>query len=280
MPQLCYYWSRNINSENKIILDVRYRCSMPSLPENNKQFEGFSIPEQNWFRMPNDWTNITAGMKSLAELKVVEYVLRHTWGYHEYGIAKRISINEFMEGRKRKDGSRIDRGTGLSKQSVVDGLRNAVTRGYLVEHKDDRDRGRIQKSYSLRIKNLDPDVKNLDRGVKNLDTWGQESRPRSEKETSERNLTVNGNQATSSPVLQLPDLDQPELQTEMIAEEILDRLGDTQSASFYRRVAAKVAYNVIDQALSEIRTDGANEPPKVFTFRMNQYALRALRDLR
>lgn len=248
--------------------------------EENKEFEGFELPEQNWFRLPNSWTNITANMRSLAELKVVEYVLRHTWGYHEYGIAKRISINEFMQGRKRTAGIRMDQGTGLSKQSVVDGLHNAISHGYLVEHKDDRDRGRIKKSYSLRIKKLGPDVKNLDRGVKNLDISGQESRHRSEKDTLERNQTVNGEQAQSSPVLQLTDLDQPEEQTKMIAEEILERLGDTQSARFYRLVAAKVPYDVIQQALSEIRNDGATEPPKVFTFRMNQYALRALKNLR
>jgi DNA-binding PadR family transcriptional regulator len=90
-------------------------------------------------------------MTKLAELKVVEYVLRHTWGYQEYDISKRISIDEFMHGRRRTDGSRIDQGTGLSNRSVIDGLRQAVEHGYLVQERDDRDKGRIVKYYRLHI---------------------------------------------------------------------------------------------------------------------------------
>jgi hypothetical protein len=41
-------------------------------------FAGFSKPEANFFRLPNEWTDITAQISSLAEMKVVEYVLRHT----------------------------------------------------------------------------------------------------------------------------------------------------------------------------------------------------------
>src|SRR6185436_19558094 len=103
-------------------------------------FPGFGLPEQNWFKLPNDWTDITAGITSLAELKVVEYVLKHTWGYQEYGLTKLITIDEFMSGRKKRDGSRIDRGTGLSNRSVIDGLRRAVEEGYLIEEVDDSDK--------------------------------------------------------------------------------------------------------------------------------------------
>jgi hypothetical protein len=45
------------------------------------QFTGFSKPEANFFRLPNEWTDIiTARVASLAEMKLVEYVLKHTWG--------------------------------------------------------------------------------------------------------------------------------------------------------------------------------------------------------
>lgn len=115
------------------------------------KFKGFSVPQQNWFRLPNSWTDITADIQSLAELKIVEYVLRHTWGYQEYGISKRISTDEFMEGRKRADGSRMDRGTGLSNKSVIDGIRRAIEDGFLVEEIDDSDKGRIKKYYALKM---------------------------------------------------------------------------------------------------------------------------------
>ena len=55
--------------------------------------------------MPTVWIDICARIDNLAELKVVQYVLRHTWGYQEYGIKKRITIDEFISGRRRRDGS-------------------------------------------------------------------------------------------------------------------------------------------------------------------------------
>ncbi len=47
---------------------------------NNTQepvtFQGFDRPEQNWFKLPHNWIDLTADITSLAELKVVEYILR------------------------------------------------------------------------------------------------------------------------------------------------------------------------------------------------------------
>src|SRR5437764_1103860 len=99
-------------------------------------FAGFVPPTRNYFMMPNESTDITAEIDSLAELKVVEHVLRHTWGFHEFGICNTISIDEFMSGRKYTKGSRkgerMDKGTKLSRPSVIDGLRRAVEHGYLI----------------------------------------------------------------------------------------------------------------------------------------------------
>src|SRR6266480_3370627 len=115
-------------------------------------FEGFSKPEANFFRLPNEWTDITAHITSLAEIKLVEYVLKHTWGYSEFNMVKKITTDEFMYGRKRKDGTRIDEGTGLSKPSVIAGLSSAVEHGLLTEEIDDSDKARIKKCYKLRMK--------------------------------------------------------------------------------------------------------------------------------
>lgn len=232
--------------------------------------------------MPNSWTDITAEMKSLAELKVVEYVLRHTWGFQEYGIAKRITTDEFMDGRKRTNRTRMDKGTGLSNRSVIDGLRRAVADGYLIEDVDDTDKARIRKSYQLRMagrKNLPSDVKNLHIGVKNLDTGGKESSQRSEKDTLEKHLKKNtvANGDKTSPVMKLPTLDQPDDKTDLIAHDILDELGDKHSEKFYRQVAARVPEQTIRAALAEFKNDGADHPAKAFTYRMNQYAISQLK---
>src|SRR5438874_7730061 len=115
-------------------------------------FEGFSKPDANFFRLPNEWSDITAKITSLAEMKLVEYVLKHTWGYSEFDMVKKITTDEFMNGRKKKDGTRIDIGTGLSKPSVIAGLKSAVEHGLLTEEVDDSDKARIKKFYKLKMR--------------------------------------------------------------------------------------------------------------------------------
>lgn len=283
--------------------------------EQQPAFSGFELPEQNWFRLPNSWTDITSDIKSLAELKVVEYVLRHTWGYREFGMAKCISIDEFMKGRRRKDGSRMDRGTGLSNRSVIDGLRNAVSHGYLVEEIDDSDRGRVKKRYYLRMrpsatvtgrqmvagtdptgqsgtsgpigKHLPPGVKNLHRGVENLHPSGKEASPRSEKDTSgrQKTVTVNGDErhdvtADVHPVTQLPSLELPHEQVELLADDMAEQLGDRGSLRFYLLVADRVPEQTIRRHLAEIKAGGAKHPPKLFNHRIRRHAERRLASVR
>ena len=161
---------------------------------SEQSFKGFSKPEANFFRLPNEWTDITARITSLAEMKLVEYVLKHTWGYSEFDMVKKITTDEFMSGRKKKDGTRIDIGTGLSKPSVIAGLKSAVEHGLLTEEVDDSDKARIKKFYKLKMRNpteedepekeeAHADVKNLYIGVKKFDIEGKESLHRSEKDT-------------------------------------------------------------------------------------------------
>ena len=86
------------------------------------RYEGFTKPETNYFRVPNAWIDLSAEIDNLAELKVVQYILRHTWGYQEFDIKKHITVDEFVRGRKRQDGTRMDKGTGLSERAVRYGL--------------------------------------------------------------------------------------------------------------------------------------------------------------
>src|SRR5260221_11929442 len=91
-------------------------------PVTSTQFTGFSRPESNFFRMPNEGIDITADIDNIAEMKIVQYILRETGGYQEYGIKKHITIDEFIRGRKRKDGSRMGSGTRVREMSVCNGI--------------------------------------------------------------------------------------------------------------------------------------------------------------
>ena len=166
-------------------------------------FAGFVSPTKNFFHLPNNWTDIIAEIDNLAELKVVTYIARHTWGYHEYGIAKTISVDEFMHGRRRHDGSRMDKGTGLSNHSVIDGLKAAIKHGYLVCEIDTSDLARVKKSYALKMSAPPEDSsppeesspgaestasyeESSSRGAESSPSY-EDSAHRSEKETLERN---------------------------------------------------------------------------------------------
>ena len=72
--------------------------------------------------------------------------------------------------------------------------------------------------------------------VKIIHGSGEEPSYRTEKDTSERNITVNGVKTTKSPVSQLPDLDQPVEKRDLIAADILDSLGDRHSERWRQRL--------------------------------------------
>jgi hypothetical protein len=243
--------------------------------------------------MPNEWINICAGIKSLAELKIVQYVLRHTWGFQEYdGNPKPITTDEFMHGRKRGDGSRMDNGTGLSDRGVKDGVALAIKEGYLVCEVDDSDKARIKKSYSLKMfseepdrKNLPPkqsdrknspisDRKNLPAGVKKVPIDREDSTPRSEKETLERHFKKEREKDTAEPqassqpeVLSLPLSSQKSFSQETKPTEIDYPLFDDLCRKKGYAADFKVPRNDKSNcAIQELRSQGATPEQVEYVF--------------
>jgi hypothetical protein len=68
-------------------------------------------------------------------------------------------------------------------------------------------------------------------------------------------------------------LGDPPEKTEYVAQQILKELGDEQSQRFYHLVAAKIPEGVIRETLSEVKADGARSPAKLFTYKIQRYAL-------
>jgi hypothetical protein len=111
-------------------------------------FPGWEPPVENWSKVPHKLIELMPLMNK-AELRVTLYLLRHTWGWGEYTGFVPMTVDEFMHGR-RVGRDRIDNGTGLSKQSVITGLKEAKGRGTIEEEIDERDKARVRKSYRLR----------------------------------------------------------------------------------------------------------------------------------
>ena len=156
--------------------------------EPSQMFEGFSAaPERNYTEMPLELIAALPEFKSLAELKIVLYVLRHTWGYREFDEGKRITVEEFENGRKRRDGTRIDSGVGMTENSIRSGIAKAVEHGFLSVEVDDSDKARIEKFYSLQTrKSCTSDPQLLHLGVPKV-------APRSEIYTLDINSKIDTN---------------------------------------------------------------------------------------
>lgn len=94
--------------------------------------------------------------------------------------------------------------------------------------------------------------------------------PSNNIEENRKDNTVNGDIKL---IKNMANLNLPDGQADYIADYILEELGDKHSAKFYKLVSRKVPEGVIRTAISEIKADGAKNPAKVFTFRMNKFAL-------
>lgn len=149
----------------------------------DSKFMGFTDPKENWSKLPHELIGQLPTIETIGEMKVILYVLRHTWGYHD--TEKRITLDEFMRGRKTKEGKRIDSGTGLSEPTLRSGIEKAVEHGFLTVETDDSDKGRIKKIYSLTQKDLPPDP--------------QETLPRTEKDTKKETKKYSGDSKSESP---------------------------------------------------------------------------------
>lgn len=124
--------------------------------DDNDVFPGFpSSLEDGYTQIPNAWFEILQGITNLAELKVVLYVIRNTWGYQDDDgnreEMKKITLDEFVYGRKRKNGTRMDAGTGMVLSTVREGLKRSIKHGYLIHEVDDSDLARVENSYGLKL---------------------------------------------------------------------------------------------------------------------------------
>lgn len=131
-------------------------------------FSGFALPATNAFSLPLEFMDILAGITNIAELKIIIYIIRHTWSARQYGVERWITVDEFMFGVKEYQGdgtfTRVDHGTQLCERSVVTGVQKALDAGYVECHIDDHDRGRVRKYYRLKLRDdtvCTPEVQTL-----------------------------------------------------------------------------------------------------------------------
>ncbi len=90
------------------------------------------------------------------EVRVATFVFEHTVCYMEFDTSKRITLDEFVNGRKKRDGSRFTEGCNISKRNNVSrALKHLENQGVLTIDTDERDKGRQRKFYRLTLPSLD-----------------------------------------------------------------------------------------------------------------------------
>lgn len=115
---------------------------------NNEKFPGFPPePITNYWQYPkalNGWWHALTP----TEQKVLDYILRHTWGYKKNADA--IAISQFINGITKHDGTIVDKGTGIKNEKTVrKSLKGLILKGFI----EREDRGKIGKEpiYKLKI---------------------------------------------------------------------------------------------------------------------------------
>lgn len=111
-----------------------------------------SCPGTDYTEIPNtliDGPDGIASITHVGELKAILFIFRHTWGEQEYGKPIRLTLDEFCNGRKRKDGTRMGPGCGCAKNSIRKGIELAIEHGYITMTEDNTDKGRVQRYFKL-----------------------------------------------------------------------------------------------------------------------------------
>jgi hypothetical protein len=113
-------------------------------------FEGFDSP--NTTPVPDVFFDLLAPQCSEAELRVLIYIMRRTFGFKKNSDA--ISLSQMVDGITTRDGRVLDLGTGMSRRGVMKGCAGLVTKGVIEVRKRRADQGDSDINiYRLRFKN-------------------------------------------------------------------------------------------------------------------------------
>ena len=101
----------------------------------------WDLPSRGFTAIPHDLLDWLAPRLSEAELRVLLYICRRTYGFMKK--SDKISLNQFCDGPTSRSGEALDLGTGLSRQGVLNGLAGLELKGVI---KTVPGRGRAQVS--------------------------------------------------------------------------------------------------------------------------------------
>jgi len=128
-------------------------------------FKGYSSP--NYTPVPDELFDEQLPSLSGAELKVILYIIRRTFGFKKN--SDNISLNQLLNGITTREGEILDRGTGLSKKTLLETIKNLVGKSLIItERKRSEERGDEPTTYRSNIIKNNIENKDSPRGVKSI----------------------------------------------------------------------------------------------------------------
>lgn len=116
---------------------------------NQFTYEGFTSP--NGTIVPDDVFDVLAPRLSEAELRVLLYIVRRTFGFGKNADA--ISLRQLTDGIVTRDGRVLDHGTGMSRKGVIGGIKGLLSKGIITVQKAVAEGGEHEINvYSLRFR--------------------------------------------------------------------------------------------------------------------------------
>jgi len=220
----------------------------PDMRNENGQFIGFSSPR--YTQVPDELFDELLSELSGAELKVLMYVVRRTFGFKR--DSDHISLSQMVNGIVKKDGVVLDKGTGLAKDSVARATKSLVEKGILVRKLvTTPERGCQASEYSLRVIHT-PLSKNHDRGP--VPKIGQGAVRKSDtQDTDIQKTSITFSNAVNKPIRRVPVDKSTWGKREYLAHRILETCRDKQSLAFYRKVVRLLPEQAIHEALSQVK---------------------------
>src|SRR5215217_706545 len=112
-------------------------------------FRGYAGP--NYTPVPDELFDEQLPDLSGAELKVLLYVIRRTFGFKR--DSDTISLSQMLNGLRARDGRRLDRGVGLSKKTLLLAIKSLEEKNVvLTERRRSAEKGDEPTSYSLNVR--------------------------------------------------------------------------------------------------------------------------------
>jgi hypothetical protein len=113
-----------------------------------RPFQGFQGP--NYTQVPDQLFDELLVELSGAELKVLLYIMRRTFGFKK--DSDNISLGQMLDGIRTRDGRQLDRGTGLSKPTLLKALRSLTAGHYIIAvRRQSADHGDESTNYRLNV---------------------------------------------------------------------------------------------------------------------------------